>query len=991
MSQARALEQLRGILQKVQSQEDEELYGIVQARDEVIGKYQPLFSNEHLGHLTKDEFASFLLFGNNRHWKGIHRHAGPLTKDMDALRRCLAILLDESRPLEDRLDELRPRSGKGPVERLGPATLTPILLVRYPDKYGVLNRIVEEALKRLGLWPEISSTTGFAERYGKVNEVLCRVAGEIDVDLWTLDALWWRVQDLDVEEVNWRDQLKSRMEATWKIGDVFSLSDVYEFEDEFQRDFPQNKNVRSKLRQTLQSLRDDGVLEFLDQRGTYRRLRPLRQRCWWVNQGHAYKAQRDGGYVWAPQRTRSGATLTHHSNVRLVSRGDIVLHYANKSIRALGLAKEDGHEEDRPGELPENAWGKDGYLAQIEYWVLQNPIGRDEIPIEWRTSSTPGPFDVNGSVKQGYLFPLDGEFVDRMQERFAERWPVDSPWNGLTPKYFKIAPGRNGEYWDECRDHGYVCVGWDDLGDLRQYESVQRLRAVTEQHYSEELRDHASTISRTANRLWDFRNLKPGDRVIANRGTSAVLGVGTVEAPGYEWRPERDQFRNVATVQWDTSVAGSIPDQGAAWRQTIVGITKELYDSIASGEFGNPFERLANRFVDAGLYFPSETIANYLLALQTKGFVILTGISGTGKTKLAMYVARSLKIPTEGNADEQLCVVAVRPDWTDNRGLLGWQNPITNKYMLTPTLQLLLRANAELEASRQEERVPHPYFLILDEMNVARVEHYFSDFLSCLESEEPLRLHDELTVDVSGHRGMTIPQQLPIPHNIFITGTVNVDETTYNFSPKVLDRAFTIELNRVDLHQLGQPKSALPSDGPLHLDKLPSVLRPHHAQQRGAKARDWAEFKHLQGGKLADEVAALNDFLQKENRHFGYRVANEIALFTNLAAQQAGNDNATLWSALDLALMQKVLPKFHGTEQELQEVLRQLLSFATTGSPLTLGDRIEDQWQIKDNRLHPRMAADIGNADSVRLPRMAHKVFRMIRRLRKQGFTSFIE
>ena len=991
MSRARALEQLRGILREARSKEDEELHGIIQARDDVIGKYQPLFSNERLGRLTKEEFSSFLLYDNNRHWKGIHRYVGSLTKDMERLRGLLTILLDESRPLKDRLEELRPRSGKAPVSGLGQATLTPILLVRYPNKYGVLNRIVEEALQGLGLWPDVSPSTSFAERYCKVNEVLCRIADELDVDLWTLDALWWRVRELDVNEVGWSDQLKSRIEATWNVGDEFSLAEIYKFEGEFQQDFPQNKNVRSKLRQTLQLLRDDGVLEFLDQHGTYRRPRSLGQRFWWVNQGQAYKAQRDGGYVWAPQRTRGGTTSAHHSNVRLVSAGDIVLHYANKSIRAIGLAEGNGREQDRPAELSQNAWSKDGYLAQIVYWELPSPIGRDEIPIEWRTSSTPGPFDVNGSVKQGYLFPLDGELVERMQEHFAERWPVDSPWSGLLPKYFKIAPGTNGEIWDECRDHGVICVGWDALGDLGKYESLSTLRGAMEEHYGEELKDHAPTISRTANRLWDFKNLRVGDRVIANRGTSVVLGIGTVKPPGYEWKAKRDGFRHVVPIEWDTSVAGSIPDQGARWRQTIVPITKELYQLIASGESVRPFERLIARLADAGLYFPGETISNYLLALQTKGFAILTGISGTGKTKLAMHVARSLASPNQGKTNEQLCVVAVRPDWTDNRGLLGWQNPITNKYVLTPTLRLLLRANAELEASRREERVPRPYFLVLDEMNVARVEHFFSDFLSCLESDEPLRLHHDGTVGVSGYPDMTLSHQLPIPHNVFITGTVNVDETTYNFSPKVLDRAFTIELNQVDLRQLGEPKNALPGHMPLYLDNLPPVLHPYHEQHRGATSRDWTEFRHLQGGDLADEVAALNDLLEADNRHFGYRVANEIALFTNLAAKQAGNDKSTLWSALDLALMQKVLPKFHGTEQELKGVLRRLLAFATTGSPLALGSRIEDEWQVKDNQLRPHLTADAGNADSVRLPRLAHKIFRMIRRLRKQGFTSFIE
>ena len=359
MSQLRGLEQLRFILGRISAGDDDELTEIVQARDEVIGRYQPLFSDEHLPSLTKEEFRSFLRYENNRHWRGISRHLGALTEDMEAFRVSLLVLLDESRPLRERLDELRPTSGKAPVRGLGPATLTPILLVRYPEKYGVLNRIVAEGLKSLDMWPVVPASAGFSELYVQVNERLLEYAAELSIDLWTLDALWWRVADLDATRTT-------------------TISMEY----------------------------------------------------WWVNQGDSYKQERQGGYVWAPQRMRDGRTAGHHANVRRVSRGDIVIHYAKGAIRALGVAEEDGREGGRPAELQANRSETEGYFAPIQYWELEEPIELDELPIGLRDGVEGGPFNVEGRVNQGYLFPLSEEVAERIRNLFPTRWPEESGWKG---------------------------------------------------------------------------------------------------------------------------------------------------------------------------------------------------------------------------------------------------------------------------------------------------------------------------------------------------------------------------------------------------------------------------------------------------------------------------------------------------------------------------------------------------------------------------------
>ena len=399
-----------------------------------------------------------------------------------------------------------------------------------------------------------------------------------------------------------------------------------------------------------------------------------------------------------------------------------------------------------------------------------------------------------------------------------------------------------------------------------------------------------------------------------------------------------------------------------------------------------------------GLRFTDETIANYILALQCKRFVILSGISGTGKTQLALAVARHFQPPVEAPSDNPNGaelrygrMIAVRPDWTDNRGLLGFFNPILNEYSSTEFLDLLLAAREEEQLAREEGRGPAPFFVILDEMNLARVEHYFSDFLSAMESGEAIELHGNLALEEkSAEAGRAIPRRIAVPSNLFFTGTVNVDETTYMFSPKVLDRAFTLEFNEVDLKGFGSrpmETTAEPSDA-LRLREVPESL--HLVSKAGSE--HWDQLGELVSGELRRTVINLHTMLEDHGRHFGYRVANEISRFVSLAHDQAEGGDDMLWAALDLAVLQKVLPKFHGTQQELEGVLRAVFAFSlsasATESPQEL-DEIAAGWVVRGGRL---VSARPGEQwPEPRLPRTAIKVRRMLDRLRRQGFTSFIE
>lgn len=188
MTKAEAIGLLRAALGRMPAG----LSTMISAQPVVQARYQPIFRSEGLPKLTKEDFHSFLIYRNNQHWVGLHRKGPEICSDMPRLRRALGILLDESRPIAARLDELS-LGGRNAVHGMGRGILTPILLVMYPQKYGVWNNRSQGSMEQLGLWPTFERGLSFGQRYAKLNELLLELASEIGTDLWTLDGLWWAV------------------------------------------------------------------------------------------------------------------------------------------------------------------------------------------------------------------------------------------------------------------------------------------------------------------------------------------------------------------------------------------------------------------------------------------------------------------------------------------------------------------------------------------------------------------------------------------------------------------------------------------------------------------------------------------------------------------------------------------------------------------------------------------------------------------------------
>ena len=265
-------------------------------------------------------------------------------------------------------------------------------------------------------------------------------------------------------------------------------------------------------------------------------------------------------------------------------------------------------------------------------------------------------------------------------------------------------------------------------------------------------------------------------------------------------------------------------------------------------------------------------IHNGLHANPEKRFIILSGLSGTGKTKMLQEYAEAYCRLLNLDSSDLVKLVSITPAFRDHTHLLGYLNPLTKppSYVMGELTQFLLNAL---------ENPQYPFFLILDEMNLARVEFYLAPILSAMESRTAIALHDSTEIN-------SPPNALRCwPSNVFLAGTVNMDETTHAFSDKVLDRAFTMEFWDIDLKEYFK---------------------------RNPTDRD-----------VQSTITSLYDALKPAHLHFGYRTVKAIVDYVNTAIETDPDDKM---DALDQAVFSKVLPKLRGQQStELVDALNAVL------------------------------------------------------------------
>lgn len=351
-------------------------------------------------------------------------------------------------------------------------------------------------------------------------------------------------------------------------------------------------------------------------------------------------------------------------------------------------------------------------------------------------------------------------------------------------------------------------------------------------------------------------------------------------------------------------------------------------------------------------YSPSALSTSYLTAMRTKPFLLLAGISGTGKSRIVKQMAFEScpDIPTlrsDKTAPGNYELIEVKPNWHDSSELLGYESEIGGPhYVVTPFVRFLVKAM----------RYPDvPFFVCMDEMNLAPVEQYFAEFLSVLESRkllsdgtitsEPLikadifskyadQLHRDLDItDTETYKAVYDRLKndgLRLPSNLIVVGTVNMDETTHQFSRKVIDRAMTIEMNIEDAEtpfkNFFEGGDALHYyDNPQPKDLfLPKVVQASEALSI-LSAEDASYLKENVPGLLHSLNSALNGTPFK----IAYRVQNELILYFFSLREENPDEaaEALLAQAMDAILMMKVLPRIEGDEDLLDKPLKALAQF----------------------------------------------------------------
>lgn len=449
----------------------------------------------------------------------------------------------------------------------------------------------------------------------------------------------------------------------------------------------------------------------------------------------------------------------------------------------------------------------------------------------------------------------------------------------------------------------------------------------------------------------------------------------------------------------------------------ISALDKEVWLSISGLELSDRAKHLKRpgfrKSMDEST--GSLTVTPSTTSLLAKPFLILTGNSGTGKTRLAENLAVTFRNHDESGIASNVALVPVGADWTDNRAVVGFVNHLREValhrssakrpvYQSNAVVDLLLAADADSE---------RPHFLILDEMNLSHVERYFSDFLSAMESCDGLiRFHDEGPSDQEGFRlprfdadPVGIPRSVAYPKNLFVIGTVNVDETTYMFSPKVLDRAHVIEFV-VD-----------PDDIEAFLENPSPPAQPERAPDAQAKAflqlaldarnERLAGLPEATRNAVNGHLMNLLQLLQRGRFEFAYRTAGEVQRYLRVchhltpdkdrwaqgdrlsrADRKAGKGN---WlSDLDDEILQKILPRLHGSRNRVGDLLGALACYAHSGDfTQSLAYFPADGSELPEKSVGDPDFLGL-EAEAALFPTSFRKLKTMVRVLVEEQFVSFI-
>ena len=490
--------------------------------------------------------------------------------------------------------------------------------------------------------------------------------------------------------------------------------------------------------------------------------------------------------------------------------------------------------------------------------------------------------------------------------------------------------------------------------------------------------------------IWFFRKTDLASKGVPTNGTGKALRESLETAFVSDLGLNRNEIRllfNSIPIPTDTKAASDLVQPEPASPSSFLPLDETgKNDDVEWPRMNFAFEDDASGG-DIHIQFDGSVLLRFMSSLLAKRLTILTGLAGSGKTKVAQAFARWLSPKLTGGetANANYVVVPVGADWTGNENILGYPDGLDSKrYVSRPALEIMLHAAQNTEM---------PHFLILDEMNLSHVERYFADLLSAIESGEDIPLYqgDERK---AGER--VVPRQLTVPPNLFVIGTVNVDETTYMFSPKVLDRANVIEfrMERDELENfLAAPKKP-------DLQKLDGLGAGFGKGFVGAAAGE-ANVPKAVKTQFESEMLLFFDILHEHGAEFGFRVGHEAGRFLHYYQKLGGfeeGDGDWFDAAFDAVIVQKCLPKLHGSRSSLEGLLW-ALAWACGAeragkkneeflNECRLAGQAQEEMKFGPEKVFADLAA---KKTAARYPLSFEKVIRMWEKLKRDQFVSFAE
>lgn len=524
-------------------------------------------------------------------------------------------------------------------------------------------------------------------------------------------------------------------------------------------------------------------------------------------------------------------------------------------------------------------------------------------------------------------------------------------------------------------------VPWAAIIDSRQAEAPRRGIYVVFL-FREDMTGVYATLNQGVTKLTEELGSAEARRRITEQAADIRKRIGDLGRHGFLLDDQIDMRSDGLGARYEPSTiayklyeVGKVPSDSdiASDVEGLVDIYSRILDSTSQPSnraTPPPFNRntaiqeLTQALESTGFVFEPWQVAAYVTALRTKPFVILAGVTGTGKSKLPTLVSRL----TGGRSES----IPVRPDWTDSADVLGYVD-----------LQGVFRPGRLLQFARKAAEEPGFHWTcIVDEMNLARVEQYFAEVLSRIEDRHPTSGGGFVSRPLLGVQVRREDEpwgELGLLANLAIVGTVNMDETTHGFSRKVLDRAFTIELSDTDLSRwVTATASSEIAPWPV------SAWHPRAISLGGLSGLSAVETDRIR--EIIQVLTLLNGFLQPAQLQVGYRTRDEVALFVLHAGEVIDaflTREGVQVDPLDLAISMKILPRLVGGSAAVRKAVLQLLGWAKAGRAFAVEDEAHTVLEEWNDDGRP------GAFKDAPYPRVAARLCMMWERLLSEGYTSY--